>query len=105
MVALKIILLCVFGIGAFILIKSMIVYYSAMGAAHLITMVKLRALGVGELLTDELLDILSNELQFEKMLKNPLAIFLCPWIWTTKQCFQKGKFALLVQFYNKVQSL
>ena len=90
----NIVLLIVFGLGLFYIIKLNIVFNSLLNAGAIVTYVKVSAISANERgrLSDEDLDYVLGKLEIESVVRDVWFCFLCPWVWSTKQCFRKGNF-------------
>ena len=102
---LEIIVIVVSGLVGFYVIKINIVCYSLLNAGGIVTQVKIDAIFANELgkLADEDLDYVLDKLEIESVVKNAWFCFLCPWVWSTKQCFRKGRFKKIMAFYRDIQ--
>lgn len=105
MSALEIILLVILGLAGFYTIKVNIVFGSLLNAGGFVTHVKIYAISANEhgRLADEDLEYVLDKLEIESVIKNAWFCFLCPWIWSTKQCFRKGRFKKITAFYRDIQ--
>jgi hypothetical protein len=103
--ALETILLVILGLAGFCLTKLNIVFSSLLKAGGFVTRVKIYAISANEhgRLADEDLDYVLDKLDIESVIKNVWFCFLCPWIWSTKQCFRKGRFKKIMAFYRDIQ--
>ena len=100
----KIILLIGFGLELFYIIKMNIVFNSLLNAGAIVTYVKINAISANECgrLSDEVLDYVLGNLEIESVVKNDWFCFLCPWVWSTKQCFRKASFKKIMAFYRDI---
>lgn len=103
--ALEIILLVVLGLVGFYIIKVNIVFGSLLNAGGFVIRVKICAISANEQgrLAGEDLDYVLDKLEIESVVKNAWFCFLYPWIWSTKQCFRKGRFKKIMAFYKDIQ--
>lgn len=106
MSTMEIIVLVLMCLCGFYIIKSIINFYQLMAAGELYFSIKRKIIFAyyhnEKFASSFNMNAFLNNFDIDDVIRNPYFVFLCPWVWLSRQCFRKGKFKRLISFYHMV---